>query len=201
MSLKYNAAKEPKDPIEPLDPFDVLIELERQCRLNALAIPQEKIAGRIWQGIGFIAANIHLVSPLGEILEILPVPSITPLPQSVSWFKGVASLRGRILPINDLQGLLTNKNQEITHLSRVLIINYEKNEIGFLVQQVLGVQRFYENSLKSNVGETIDSITIDSTIRSYLQGQFEEKQTWGLISLKTLCQTPQFYQILEEMGA
>jgi twitching motility protein PilI len=179
------------------DPFDTLIDIEQKCRRFAKPLPRQQVIGKVWQGIGFIASDLNFVTPLTEIVEILPLPELTSVPAGADWFKGVANLRGRLLPITDLQGFIFGKPQYVTPLSRVLVVEFEQTGVGFLVSQVLGIQRFYENTLQPAVLKDFEP-----GIQEHMQGMFElDSKNWHILSLKGISQTSQFYHVLKEMGA
>ena len=41
-----------------------------------------------------------------EVVEILPMPQVTPVPGAQPWLLGVANIRGNLLPIVDLKQFL-----------------------------------------------------------------------------------------------
>lgn len=199
-----------------LDPYEILLNLEENCRQFARPLPRQKISGKIWQGIGFISSNVHFVTPLAEIKEILAPPDTTPLPFGASWFRGVANLRGHLLPITDLQGFVLETPHHLSTLSRILVIDFEQTLVGFLVQQVLGVQRFPESLLNSILEDNQISNEVSKEIPKdgsppqeshlepkftpYLQGQFTvNEKTWYVLSLKALSQTTQFYHVMKNV--
>jgi len=188
-----------------LDAFEILLEMENDCRTHSRPLPRQKDIGKNWQGIGFITLNYHCVVPIDEVKEILTVPVQTPLPASASWFKGVANLRGHPLPITDLQGFLIGGEQseprsalETPH-SRILVVDFNKSDVGFLVQQVLGVQRFLEKTLMPLEKITVEEI--DQKFKPFLKGAFKEENTlWYILSLKSITETAEFYRIAKEVG-
>lgn len=179
------------------DPFELLIDIERKCKANAKPLPHKQEGGQIWQGIGFVSSNLHFLAPLKEVKEVLTLPAMTALPASADWFMGVASLRGQVLPITDLQCFLQGEKQTITPMSRILVVDFEKTGVGFMVPQVLGVQRFLDKTLQTSIENGIDP-----NIKEHLQGEFiNEVSKWYVLSLKNLSQTGQFYHVVQEAGA
>lgn len=179
------------------DAFDTLIDIEQKCRAQAKPLPRQKLAGKTWQGIGFALANANFVAPLSEIMEVLPVPSLTELPKSADWFKGVANLRGRVLPITDLQGFVIGTSQTLKPMSRILVSEFEQSIVGFLVSQVLGVQHFVASTLKPEMNGKLDA-----KFKPYIQGRFEQDdKTWHIVSLKGISQNAEFYHMIKETGA
>ncbi len=177
------------------DPFDTLINIELECRKYAKPLPSQKTIGRMWQGIGFMSADKHYVVPLNEVKEILLWPTLSVLPSGVGWFRGVSNLRGHLLPITDFQSFIaeTEPSQKtelnattITALSRIIVIDFEASLVGFLVQQVFGIQRFPETLMSSS--ENQDS-------KAFHDG----KILWQRLSLSSLTRMPAFNHIVKQM--
>lgn len=177
-----------------LDPFEVLIDIERKCRKHAKPIPHQQEAGQVWQGIGFVIGDKHFLAPLKEIKEVLAVPLMTSIPAAAPWFLGVTNLRGQVLPVTDLQAFLFNSQQRFGDDARLLVVDFEKTGVGFLVQQVLGVKKFLNDSMKTIIeDEGLKSVG------SYLQGEFSTGSSKEyVLSLKKLSQTAQFYHVVRE---
>src|SRR5690606_40471152 len=85
-------------------PFQRLLEIDARCRGLAAGLPSQQEAVKTWAGIGFRMGERLFVAPMGEVGEILHEPRYTQLPGVKSWVKGVANVRGRLLPIMDLCG-------------------------------------------------------------------------------------------------
>ena len=105
-----------------LQPFAILREIEARSRENAFGLPQQVEVRKPWSGIGFRIGEQRLVSGLGEIGEILRYPELTRVPGAQSWVRGVANIRGSLIPILDLKGFISGINTELKRRSRVLII-------------------------------------------------------------------------------
>ena len=80
----------------------ILSDIQAATFRNAAQLPLKESAQPEWQGIGFQLGGTRLVSPMGEVNEILKVPKITALPGVKSWLLGIANVRGRLMPIVDL---------------------------------------------------------------------------------------------------
>ena len=178
------------------DPFEILVDIERKCRAHAKPLPQQKAVGKVWQGIGFVASDMNFVSPLDEIIEVIPVPVLTNMPSSVEWFRGVTNLRGGLLPVTDLEGFVLGTPSTLSPSSRILVVAFENTGVGFLVSEVLGVERFLQSNIKKGAGEK------PTKFEEYIQGIVsEDTESWNIMSLKALSQTAQFYHVIKGMGA
>jgi len=68
-----------------------------------------------------------------EIREILPyIGRLAKVPGAKSWVKGLANIRGILLPVIDLSGCLDGKPISIERHTRMLIINQAGISAGFL---------------------------------------------------------------------
>src|SRR6202043_2819101 len=85
-------------------PFELLAELERRGRAVSAQVSQEGAAGKEWVGVALrMAGDLYLVAR-EETREVLGVPaSMTRVPGAKTWIKGLANVRGQLLPIIDLR--------------------------------------------------------------------------------------------------
>ncbi len=95
--------------------FALLRDIESRSRQKALGLPQQLEIRPTQTGIGFLLQNIALVVATSEISEILPYPPLTRIPGTVDWMKGVANIRGTLIPVIDLLGFA---KQETARLNR-----------------------------------------------------------------------------------
>ena len=90
-------------------PFQILLDIDQRCRALAAGLPSQQAAVQTWSGIGFRMGERLFVAPMGEVGEVLHEPRHTLLPGVKSWVKGVANVRGRLLPVMDLCGFFGNE--------------------------------------------------------------------------------------------
>ncbi len=169
-------------------PFELLAALERRGR-SASAVPgEEPASGREWVGVALrMAGELYLVAR-EETREVLSVPTqITRVPGAKAWIKGLANIRGSLLPIIDLRQFLGSGSTPMTRNTRILVVNHREVPAGLLVDEVLGFRRFAETEFS---GETLPTI-----VRSerYLAGAFRRAQEqWPVLSLRLLVENPGF---------
>ena len=82
------------------------------------------------------------------IKEIIRYPEITEVPKAPKYLKGLANLRGIIIPVIDTRIKLDISNIEITPHTRVLILDIGKTFLGLIVDQVKGVIDVEENEVE-----------------------------------------------------
>ncbi|MGA2343078.1 MAG: chemotaxis protein CheW, partial [Steroidobacteraceae bacterium] len=85
-------------------PFELLKELEKRSRTVTTANAPEASAGREWVGVACRMGGETFLIAREETREVLGFPAvITRLPGAKSWVKGLANVRGSLLPMLDLK--------------------------------------------------------------------------------------------------
>lgn len=124
-------------------PFAVLTDIARRSRQLSAGLPEQQKAAEQWNGIGFVLAGRHYVAPMGEVTEILHVPRFTRIPGVRSFLLGAANVRGRLLPLVDLDVFFELPRSASNHRQRrVLVVEREDVFSGLIVDAVLGMQYF-----------------------------------------------------------
>ncbi|MEJ2087419.1 MAG: chemotaxis protein CheW [Gammaproteobacteria bacterium] len=173
----------------------ILSEIQAATFQNAAQLPLKESAQPEWQGIGYQIGGIRLVSPMGEVNEILKVPKITPLPGVKSWISGIANVRGRLMPIVDLHEYLSMTPTLPMVQWRVLIVEDEDLVAGLVVEQSLGIQHFLEGSYEEASGEGLE------TIRPYVKGAFRHGgRVFFEMDLKSILRDERFFDVAEKSG-
>src|SRR5690606_18956907 len=90
----------------PVDPFAILVEYEHKSLAHVAGLPEQLDAPGLWRGVGYRIGQRRLASGFDEVVEILPMPQVTPVPGSQPWMLGVANIRGNLLPTVDLKQFL-----------------------------------------------------------------------------------------------
>ncbi len=88
---------------------------------------------------------------IGRVAEILLPRPVTPLPRAPSFVKGIASLRGSVLPVLDLSSWLGVPSSHAGRVNRILVVREGDGAVGFWVERVKGVVRF--QAIEVNGGE------------------------------------------------
>ncbi|WP_058300289.1 chemotaxis protein CheW [Gorillibacterium timonense] len=82
--------------------------------------------------------------PIHDINEIIKVQTITPLPNTRHYVKGVINLRGNIVPVVSLRSLFSFAEKEFTKLSRIVVVHHRAETVGVIVDRVNRVTTFSE---------------------------------------------------------
>jgi len=169
--------------------FDLLLSIDQRCRAHAAGLPSQGAPAQTWSGIGFRLAGQWLVAPMQDIAEVLREPQFSRLPGVKPWVLGMTNLRGRLLPIMDLCGLLDVEACG-TRQRRVLVVEHGEVFAGLVVDEVLGLQHFPRESL-----ELAAPLQIRAAMAPFVQGHFQREQVWSIFSLQALVQSVEFRDV------
>ncbi|PYE51215.1 chemotaxis protein CheW [Paenibacillus barcinonensis] len=79
-----------------------------------------------------------------EIHEIIKMLSITDIPFSRPEIKGVMNLRGKVVCVMSLRGLLGMPDEPETRATRIIVVRYQEEYIGLIVDRVNKVTTYSE---------------------------------------------------------
>lgn len=167
--------------------FRLLANLELRSRQRAVGLPQQQEQEETWEGVVFNVGETRLAVPPGEVAEILNFPSgVSRVPGAKRWMRGIANIRGNILPIIDLQAFFGEPMTVPTRRSRVLVFNAGDGMIGLLVGEMVGMRRF-EQAARTGKRE------IEGPVGRFVVFGFEQEGTyWPVFSMQALAQSPEF---------
>lgn len=171
-------------------PLEILLELEQRSRRNAAGLPQQIEIRSTWDGIGFRLGAYKFVAAMEAVREILTQPNLTRVPGVKDWVKGVANVRGNLLPVIDLGDFLAGAPSASQRRARVLVVQHRGLGAGLLVDEVLGMRHFLEEEFsreKHGTGEEF---------RGYLDGVYRQAgEQWWVFDLRRLVESPAFMQV------
>lgn len=99
-----------------------------------------------------------------RIITIDRMKTITRVPKTPNYIKGVINLRGDIIPVMDLRAKFNLPIAEETEETRIIILKLEEVSIGVIVDQVLQTIQLGNDSIESA------SSMINSTDNDYIFG-------------------------------
>ncbi len=177
-----------------MTPFEHIRNLQQQARSNRFNLPEKQSEDERWNGVGFTLNDQRFAVQIGEVLEILPVPDTTPLPGVQPWAKGVANVRGRLLPIIDLGEFLGNKRSINKSVNRIMVI--EKNELaaGLIVDEVQGMVHFSA----SNFSEKLP-VNLSEVVQPFSTGSYHHQDTlYAVFSTELLTMNSRFLKAAKD---
>ncbi len=170
--------------------FDVLQDYEQRSLAHVAGRPEMIEAPGHWRGVGFRIGQRRLVSSFEEVVEILPLPALTPVPGAQPWMLGVANVRGNLVPVVDLKQFLEGERTVVHEGQRVLVVKQAGGNVAVIIDELYG-QRTFNDSHRaaSEAGEAEGRY-------GHFVGQAYRlaDQTWGVFSMSLLARTPEFRQ-------
>ncbi|MGY6517129.1 MAG: chemotaxis protein CheW [Lysobacteraceae bacterium] len=170
-------------------PFDVLLQYEQASLSHDPGRPEQvEVAGH-WRGVGFRLGDRRLVSAYDEVIEILHLPSVTPVPGASSWMLGVANLRGTLLPVVDLRQFLEGERTVLHENQRILLVRQPGGDVAVLIDELYG-QRGFGDANRAEPGSMAEG-----RYGHFIQSAYESGGVkWGVFSMNRLTRTPEFRQ-------
>jgi twitching motility protein PilI len=172
--------------------LDILRDIQADAFRNAAPLPAKRATRPEWQGLAFQIGGARLVSPLGEVDEILTVPRVTRLPRVKEWILGVANVRGRLVPIIDLHRYLNVATTTARIQWRVLVVRSNDHQVGLVVEQSLGMQYFHADAFEAGRPDGIESL------HPFVDGAYRlGGRVFYVVSLSSLVQDERFTNVAE----
>lgn len=169
-------------------PIQWLLHIEWLAKQRARGLPRQLSIETIWRGIAFRLGQTDLITPLNEIREVLPyIGRLAKVPGAKSWVKGLANIRGLLLPVIDLNECLGGGAITIESQTRMLIINHAGISAGLLVDEVIGIKAFPEHMMDWNTP------CRETWIAPFAKGLFtQDKITWTVFDMHKLAKSDLF---------
>jgi twitching motility protein PilI len=174
-------------------PFELLREIEKRSRVAITGSPGDEASGDEWVGIGLRLGQERFVVSRNEVREVLMLPAtLTRVPGAKPWIRGLANVRGHLLPIADLRGFLGAGVAGSDRATRVLVANSTEYPVGLVVDEVYGFRRFAQREHVAEFPYTA------LHCESYLQGAFRRGlEIWPVFSMERLLASRDFQRAAE----
>jgi twitching motility protein PilI len=173
----------------PGSPFDVLADYERRSLGHQPGTLEQIDAAGLWRGVGYRVGTHHLASQFGEVVEIITVPAISPVPGSQPWLLGVSNVRGNLLPVVDLKQYLQGERTVLHETQRALVLRQSGGNVAVLIEELLG-QRHFTDEQKCDLPELEAGRYGEFVKQAYKWGDI----VFGVLSVSLLTRTPDFRQ-------
>lgn len=170
-------------------PFDILQAYERRSLAHAVQLPERQFAQDLWRGVGYRVGKRHLVSDFREVVEIVPMPPITPVPGAQPWLLGVGNLRGNLFPVVDLKYFMEGERTAQLEGQRVLIMRQAGGDVALTIDELFG-QRSFDQDQDTAAGDLASGRYAHFIDRAF----HGDGHDWGVFSLSLLSRTPEFRQ-------
>jgi len=170
-------------------PFLVLADYEQRSLNHVAGLPEQLDAPGLWRGVAYRIGSHRLASGFGEVVEILSMPALTPVPGSQPWMLGVANVRGTLLPVVDLKQFLEGERTVLHESQRVLVVRQPGGDVAVTIDEMYGQRSFVD-------AQGIDVAPVsEGRYAHFIERAYRIKdQDWGVFSLERLARTPEFRQ-------
>ena len=170
-------------------PFDILADYEQRSLLHAVQLPARELGPETWRGVGYRVGDRRLVSQFGEVVEILSMPPVTPVPGAQPWLLGIGNLRGNLFPVIDLKYFLEGERTVLHEGQRVLVMRQTGGDVALTIDELYGQRSF-------NDDQGIEPGTLaEGRYGHFVERAFRgEEHDWGVFALSLLARTPEFRQ-------
>ncbi|MCL4462953.1 MAG: chemotaxis protein CheW [Firmicutes bacterium] len=96
--------------------------------------PQDEL-----QLVAFFLQGEEFAVDIQRVREVLKLPPITPLPQSLDFIEGVINLRGEVIPVIDLRKRFRLADAAKSEKARIIIVEIDEGMVGLIVDSVTEV--------------------------------------------------------------
>lgn len=175
--------------ISGLTPFEILARYERLSLAHASDTRERMDAPGLWRGISYRVGARTLVSEIGEINEMLAIPTLTAVPGTRPWLLGVANVRGNLMPVVDFGRFLFDERTPLTERARLLVVRQGGGNVALLVDEVLGQRTVNEEQRRTATQEDDPRL-----LRFAVQRLGEGEQQMAMFSIGKLVRAPDFRQ-------
>lgn len=171
--------------------FNQLLTLAQKSRQSAQQLPEQLDIVSEWTGVGFSLLGVNLVIPMNAISEMIEVPTYTKLPGVQSWVRGIASVRGRLLPVFDLANYFGKDLRSARKQQRLLVIETDHIYAGLQVDRVYGVMHFPVDTQTFEVEASLPEELLPHIVGAFVTGG----RTWFTFDIGAIIQQDKFMDI------
>ncbi len=106
------------------------MQIQKEKEINTVEIKQY-----VTFIIGIETYGVNVLS----VQDIIGMTQITPVPNTLSFMKGVINLRGAVVPVIDLRKKFNMENREYDSFTVIIIVEVKDVKIGMIVDSVADV--------------------------------------------------------------
>jgi twitching motility protein PilI len=138
--------------------------------------------------LGLMLGNTCWLVDMTDVAEVVPVPSIIPVPLTKPWYAGVTNIRGTLVSVVDFSAFVGGAPVAMNERTRLLVIG-EKHRLNcaLLFERVIGLR--HVDRLERNPDDLQRPGWIAARYRD------SEGCQWNALAMQTLVTHPDFLQI------
>ncbi len=171
--------------------FTAFHALAQRFVQGARPLPAQVDFTPVQTAVCFSVLGHHLAVSLNDLSELLEVPSCTGLPRVQPWVKGVANVRGKLLPIIDFPAYLGGRLVSPPKQQRILVIDSQGVFVGLQVDNIQGMRHFRVDRYQQAPGGVPESLG------RYVAGSFaaDDDSAWLLFDPHALVGDSMFMSV------
>lgn len=85
-----------------------------------------------------------------NVTEIIGMMSITEVPQTPEYIKGVINLRGKVIPVMDIRLRFEMESRDYDERTCVIVVNFKESTVGLVVDTVSEVLDIPEENIEAS---------------------------------------------------
>lgn len=170
--------------------FQQLAALSYRYGRDSLPLPAQGEVAATCSVVCFRVMGASVAILLDEVRELLNVPFCTRLPRVKPWVRGVANVRGNLMPIIDFAAYLGGRLQSHPKSHRVLVVESRGLVAGLVVDEVIGMKHLRIASFSEQRRE------LPRALGPYVSGSFTgEDGSWALLRPEALLSHDAFLDV------
>ncbi len=138
--------------------------------------------------LGFQVGDENWIVNLADVAEVIPVPTFVPVPQTRTWFCGVANVRGKLFSVVDFASFQGRAPLSTGAERRVILLNERLLEAsGLLVGRMMGLRN----------PESFTQEQATDPARPWIKAQYRDDVggIWRELDVDALAKLPQFLEV------
>lgn len=177
----------------PVHPFEQLAALGKRAKRTACFFPEQEAIKSFWNGVKFYLNGQCFIVDSREVTEVLPLPTITPLPDVQPWVKGIANVRGRVIPIIDLGSFLGRAMPSKSMHGRMILVEQPAIIFAIIVDDVQGMIQFSRSHGEDDIPEDVAL-----SVRPFITGCYYKDVHHMIFSTELLINNQRFIKAAKE---
>lgn len=121
-------------------------ELSKQNQDDLLSISDDEYVKKT-KYMTFKSGSEHFGLDIQYVNEIIKVPSITAIPRTEAYIKGLINLRGKIVPVIDVRLRFNQDPLQYDDRTCIIVINVGDVTVGLIVEQIAEVIEIKEENI------------------------------------------------------
>lgn len=161
-------------------PFAHLKALESLALKQSVGLPQREAVAQYWTALAYRLGDETFVTPLDQVVEVLPLPEMTRLPLAQPWVQGVISRRGELTPVYDFLGLIGRGSVVTDGRARLIVARLGGWSLALLVSESLGLRHFQVDARRAfdEPAAELKDVVVEEVVEPW--------RSWKILDLQRL---------------